>query len=99
MRPIILVLAALLFWQFPPQAKAEDGVITLRVHHFLGPKSTTHTRMIVPWARTPKNCGPGTQAPCAALLRFDLWRDALNNLVSTYSDYTHRHWKCQYGWN
>lgn len=51
MRPIILMLAAMLFMQLAPQAKAEDGVITLRVHHFLGPKSATHARMIVPWAR------------------------------------------------
>ncbi|PLX45385.1 MAG: C4-dicarboxylate ABC transporter substrate-binding protein [Hyphomicrobiales bacterium] len=51
MRFMFLALAGLLSLTFSAPAHADDGVITLRVHHFLGPKSATHARMIVPWAR------------------------------------------------
>lgn len=51
MRLLVLVLAGLLPLLFSAPSSAEDGIITLRIHHFLGPKSATHARMIVPWAR------------------------------------------------
>lgn len=51
MRLLFLVLAGLFHLVMAAPASAQDEVITLRVHHFLGPKSATHAQMIVPWAR------------------------------------------------
>lgn len=43
----------------PNPARASDETVTLTVHHFLSPKSSTHTDLILPWAERLKEQSGG----------------------------------------
>ena len=50
MKPLYLLLTVALA-AVAVSAPAQNAEVTLTVHHFLSPKSATHTRFIEPWAR------------------------------------------------
>jgi TRAP-type transport system periplasmic protein len=94
MRRIAWVIACILSWA-APMAQAQS-VITLKVHHFLPPGSTTHAKLIVPWCakieaessgRLKCQIFPSMQLGGTAPQLFDQVRDGVVDIVWTLPGY------------
>lgn len=59
MRALTLSAVGILGTILPQSAFAADPEITLTVHHFLSPKSTTHVEMIEPWTKAIEEASEG----------------------------------------
>jgi TRAP-type C4-dicarboxylate transport system substrate-binding protein len=94
MRFSLRVVAAL--WLALPLAAAAQ-VVTLKVHHFLPPSSTTHAKMLVPWCerieresvgRLRCQIYPAMQLGGTAQQLYDQVRDGVVDIVWTLPGYT-----------
>ena len=94
-RATALLIGAL--WFATPQVRAQtQAPITLKVHHFLPPGSTTHAKLIVPWcAKIESESGgrlkcqiyPSMQLGGTAQQLYDQGRDGVADIVWTLPGY------------
>jgi len=91
----LLIACACLLAAWPPVTVAQ-GPVTLKVHHFLPPGSTTHAKMIVPWcakveaeSRGRLRCQifPSMQLGGSAPQLYDQVRDGVADIVWTLPGY------------
>lgn len=96
MRKVLARLAALLALAIAATASAQAPV-TLKVHHFLPPGSTTHAKLLVPWCeriereaagRLKCQLYPSMQLGGTAPQLFDQARDGIADIVWTLPGYT-----------
>jgi TRAP-type C4-dicarboxylate transport system substrate-binding protein len=89
--------AAALLLSALPLASAAAETITLKVHHFLPPGSTTHAKMLVPWCerieressgRLKCQLYPSMQLGGTAQQLYDQARDGVADIVWTLPGYT-----------
>jgi len=94
LRRLLLAFGCLL--AVAPLAAAAQGPITLKVHHFLPPGSTTHAKMIVPWcarveaeSRGRLRCQifPSMQLGGSAAQLYDQVRDGVVDVAWTLPGY------------
>jgi TRAP-type transport system periplasmic protein len=90
-------LAAALLLSALPLLSASAQTITLKVHHFLPPGSTTHAKMLVPWCerieressgRLKCQLYPSMQLGGTAAQLYDQVRDGVADVVWTLPGYT-----------
>jgi len=91
----LLIACGCLLAAWPPVTVAQ-GPVTLKVHHFLPPGSTTHAKMIVPWcakveaeSRGRLRCQifPSMQLGGSAPQLYDQVRDGVADIVWTLPGY------------
>jgi TRAP-type transport system periplasmic protein len=96
MRKVLARLPALLALAIAATASAQAPV-TLKVHHFLPPGSTTHAKLLVPWCeriereaagRLKCQLYPSMQLGGTAPQLFDQARDGIADIVWTLPGYT-----------